>query len=41
MFNGTKVNKGSYLSAAKYSTGVTTAQVRLSNGDTVTATVRH
>ena len=41
VFNGAKVNKGSYLSAAKYNTGVTTANIRLSNGDDVTATVKH
>ena len=41
VFNGAKVNKGSYLSTAKYSTSVTTATLRLSSGDDVTATVSH
>ena len=40
IFNGSKVNKGSYLSAAKYNTSVTSATIRLSNGDDVTATVK-
>ena len=40
VFNGSRVNKGSYLSAAKYSTSVTSATIRLSSGDDVTATVK-
>lgn len=41
VYNGAKVNKGSFLSSTKYNTGITTATLRLSNGEDVTATVKY